>query len=158
RGILLDGASGTISDNHVLGINQGASGCQEGNAIEARNAPFDTTGPDTTVSITGNVVDDYQKTGILVNGSVKATVTGNDVSGLGPVPYIAQNGVQVSRGATATVESNRIADNWYTGSADAISCGLLLFEADGVKQKRNVFVANQQDLCNFGRGGGSTAG
>ena len=80
------------------------------------------------------------------------------VSGLGPVPYIAQNGVQISRGATATVESNRIADNWYTGSADAMSCGLLLFEADGVKQKRNVFVANEQDVCNFGRGGGGTAG
>ena len=158
RGILLDGASGTISGNHVLDINQGASGCQEGNAIEVRNAPFDTTGPDTTVSITGNVVDGYQKTGILVNGSVQATVTGNDVSGLGPVPYIAQNGVQISRGATATVDTNRIADNWYTGSADAISCGLLLFEADGVKQKRNVFVANQQDLCNVGRGGGGGVG
>ena len=74
------------------------------------------------------------------------------------MPYIAQNGVQISRGATATVDGNRIADNWYTGSADAISCGLLLFEADGVKQKRNVFVANEQDLCNFGRGGGGSAG
>ena len=73
------------------------------------------------------------------------------------MPYIAQNGVQVSRGATATVDGNRIADNFYTGSADAISCGLLLFEADGVKQKRNVFVANEQDLCNFGRGGGGSA-
>jgi predicted extracellular nuclease len=154
RGILLDGASGVISGNHVLDLNQGESGCQEGNAIEVRNAPFSTVGPDVTVTIADNVVDDYQKTGILVNGSVQATVTGNQVSGLGPVPYIAQNGVQVSRGAAATVDSNRIADNWYTGSADAISCGLLLFEADGVKQKRNVFVANQQDVCNVGRGGG----
>ena len=154
RGILLDGASGTIEDNHVVDLRQPGSGCQEGNAIEVRNAPFDTTGPDVTVTIADNLVDDYQKTGILVNGSVQATLTGNQVSGLGPVPYVAQNGVQVSRGATATVDSNRIADNWYTGSQDAISCGLLLFEADGVKQKRNVYVANQQDLCNVGRGGG----
>jgi hypothetical protein len=107
-----------------------------------------------TVTIADNVVDDYQKTGILVNGSVNATLTRNQVSGLGPVPYIAQNGVQISRGATATVDGNRMADNWYTGSADAISCGLLIFQADSVKQKRNVYVANQQDLCNVGRGGG----
>jgi predicted extracellular nuclease len=157
RGILLDRASGTISGNNVIAINQGESGCQEGNAIEVRNAPFDTTGPDVSVTITDNVVNDYQKTGILVNGSVQATLTGNDVSGLGPVNYIAQNGVQISRGATATVDGNRIADNWYIGSADAVSCGLLAFQADGLKQKRNVFVANQQDFCNVGRGGGGVS-
>jgi uncharacterized protein len=155
RGILLDFASGSVTGTTVTGIRQAGSGCQEGNAIEVRNGPFDTTGPDKTVTIADNVVDDYQKTGILVNGSVNALVTGNDVSGLGPVPYIAQNGVQIGFGATASVDGNRIADNWYTGTADAVSCGLLLFDADGVKQKRNTFVANQQDVCNFGRGGGS---
>ena len=35
RGILFDGASGSITNNTtVVNINQGASGCQEGNAIE----------------------------------------------------------------------------------------------------------------------------
>src|SRR5579885_3168749 len=37
RGILFDGASGSITGNDISNINQGASGCQEGNAIEVRN-------------------------------------------------------------------------------------------------------------------------
>ena len=34
RGIIFEGASGSITRNTVQNINQGASGCQEGNAIE----------------------------------------------------------------------------------------------------------------------------
>lgn len=44
RGILFDGAAGSITHNTVTNINQGASGCQEGNGIEVRNGPFDNTG------------------------------------------------------------------------------------------------------------------
>ncbi len=155
RGILLDGAAGSIVDNQVLGINQGASGCQEGNGIEVRNAPFDRIGPDKTVTVTGNKVSDYQKTGILANGSVNVTVIGNTVEGVGPVDYIAQNGIQLGFGATGLVDGNSMSDNFYTG-AD-VACGLLLFEADGVKQKRNTFAGNERDVCNFGRGGGGSA-
>jgi predicted extracellular nuclease len=156
RGILLDGASGSILNNHVLGINQGASGCQEGNGIEVRNAPFDTTGLDKTVLVSGNEVRDYQKGGIVANGSVKVTVLNNTVDGVGPVDYIAQNGIQVAFGGTGVVESNTVTDNFYTG-AD-LGCGLLFLDADGVKQKKNTFSGNEKDICNFGRGGGSSPG
>ncbi|MBW2541450.1 MAG: hypothetical protein JRF15_05095, partial [Deltaproteobacteria bacterium] len=44
RGIMFEGASGSIAHSTIVNINQGASGCQEGNAIEVRNAPFDGTG------------------------------------------------------------------------------------------------------------------
>lgn len=147
RGILLDGATGSVVDSRVVELRQDGSGCQEGNAIEARS-----DGDRTSVTLTGNEVSGYQKTGILVNGAVDATVGRNDVHGLGPVGYIAQNGVQVSRGATAVVDGNVIADNFYTGPD--IACGLLVYQADGVKQRRNTFVGNEQDLCNVGRGGG----
>ena len=60
RGIMFDMASGSIVDNTVTDVNQGPSGCQEGNAIEVRNAPFDSTGSDLAVLISGNSV--------LVNG------------------------------------------------------------------------------------------
>jgi nitrous oxidase accessory protein NosD len=156
RGIMLDGASGAITDNRVFDVHQGDSGCQEGNAIEVRNAPFDDTGEsDVQVTVSGNEVSDYQKTGVLVNGSVDATVANNAIDGLGPVPYIAQNGVQIGFGATASVEDNTIADNYYTGNAEADSCGLLIYQADGVKQRRNSFHGNERDLCNYGRGGAS---
>lgn len=93
RGILFEGASGRISNNNVLNINQGASGCQESNAIEVRNAPFDGTHPNTqTVEITMNTITGYQKTGIVDYGAGN-TVTNNKVRGY-VLPY---DGVSVGR-------------------------------------------------------------
>ena len=57
-------------------------------------------------------------------------------------------------GATGVAESNTISDNFYTGPD--LGCGLLFFEADGVKQKKNTFSGNERDVCNFGRGGGGS--
>jgi predicted extracellular nuclease len=155
-GILFEGAGGSIVDNTVNGVNQGASGCQEGVGIEARNAPFTSAGPDVAVAISGNEVTDYQKGGIVANGSVVATIEGNSVTGSGPISYIAQNGIQVAFGGSAAVRSNVIAANFYTPK-DNVACGVLMFDADGVKQGANVFAGNERDVCNVGRGGGSAA-
>jgi hypothetical protein len=157
RGILFDGVGGVITNNHVTDIEQGASGqsgCQEGNAIEARNAPFDKTGTDLKVTISGNVVTDYQKTGIVANGSVAATITGNTVTGDGHISYIAQNGIQIGYAATAIVKNNSSSENWYTPSSD-IACGLLIYQADGVNASSNNLFNNERNLCNFGKGGGT---
>ena len=151
-GIRLDGATGSITNNTVTGLQQGTSGdgCQEGNAIEVRNTTPDTGLPG--VNVTGNTVSSYQKTGVLVKGKVSSVVTDNTITGYGPVDFIAQNGVQVSFGATALVNSNTISNNFYTPkSVDA--CGLLIFQADGVKVGKNSFSGNEKDLCNTARGG-----
>ncbi len=154
RGILFDGASGSITNNMVVNVNQGASGCQEGNGIEVRKAPFDGTHPATaTVIITGNTVTNYQKNGITANGDVKATIQGNVVIGAGPVNFIAQNGVQFGFGGTGTASGNTIENNNYT-VAGTIACGLLFFEATGVRTSKNVFLGNQMNVCNFGQRGG----
>ena len=47
--------------------------------IDVRNAPFDKTGTDRSVLVTGNVVTDYQKTGIIASGSVAVTMKSNTV-------------------------------------------------------------------------------
>lgn len=153
RGILLDGASGSVTFATVTNIAQGPDGCQEGNAIEARNAPFVAGGADTTVVISDNVVSGYQKTGIVINGSVAGQVLRNSISGLGPVDFIAQNGIQIGFGGTAIVRDNTIVGNDYTPES-YVSCGLLLFEADGVKASRNSYSANEYNICNLGKGGG----
>ncbi len=153
RGILFDGASGSITGNTVRSVNQGSSGCQEGNGIEVRNEPFDNTGADLAITISGNVVTNYQKNGITVNGSVAATITNNTVSGAGPVNYIAQNGIQIGFGGTATIKGNSVSGNNYTPTSD-LACGILYFEADGVKASNNTLFANEKDICNFGKGGG----
>jgi nitrous oxidase accessory protein NosD len=69
------------------------------------------------------------------------------------VAYIAQNGIQVSYGATAYVRDNRVTGNDYV-PADWTACGLLLYEASGVKASHNDLAGNQKDLCNYGKGGG----
>ncbi len=155
RGILLDGASGSITNNTVTNVNQGPSGCQEGNAIEVRNLPFDNTGADLAVTIDGNTVNGYIKNGITANGSVAATITNNVVTGSGPVgvPLAAQNGIQIGFGATAIVKGNTVSGNDYTPTS-FVACGILLFEADGVKASSNHLFNNERNMCNFGKGGG----
>ncbi len=159
RGILFKGASGSIRDSVVTGINQGASGCQEGNGIEVRNEPFDGTHPATVqVTISDNEVTGYQKTGIVANGDVLVAVTGNTVVGLGPIPYIAQNGIQLGYGAMGTVRGNEISGNAYTacsnqdaaktGCVPWVSTGLLLYDVDmsGVQASMNTFRDNQRNM------------
>lgn len=159
RGILFDGAGGSITNVTVHGVRQGHSGCQEGNAIEVRN--FDASGnPGSSrvvVTIGGNVVSDYQKNGITANGGVAATITSNTVTGDGPVDYTAQNGIQVGFGATALVQGNTVSGNWYTPDSFT-ACGLLFFDAAGVKQRQNTLLGNEQNVCNVGRGGGRFKG
>jgi hypothetical protein len=96
----------------------------------------------------------YQKNGITVNGAGStARITNTTVTGRGATGVIAQNGIQVSRGAQATVSTSTIRDNSYTPKG-VIACGLLIFEAAGVNDDANVFLNNERDKCTFsGRGG-----
>ena len=98
---------------------------------------------------------DYQKNGITVNGNVNGTVTGNIVTGDGPITYIAQNGIQVGFGATALIRGNTVSGNYYTPT-DTVACGLLFFEATGVKQQANSLFANEVDLATSGAAAGRT--
>jgi hypothetical protein len=151
RGIFLNDASGTISNNNVSGLRQGLSGCQEGNAIDVRNMTGSTK---RLVSIMNNVVSNYQKTGIVTNGLVSATITGNTITGDGPITYTAQNGIQIGFGATAIVKNNSVSGNNYT-PASYVACGVLLYQADGVKASANTLFNNEKDMCNYGKGGGN---
>lgn len=126
RGILFDGASGSITNTHVIDINHvGAGPCgDEGNAIEVRN--FGASAPTCRVKIEGNTATGYQKGGIIVNGNVDATITDNVVDGLAPSPFIARNGIQLGFGATGMIKRNQVSNNEYTGAEDAAASGILL--------------------------------
>jgi hypothetical protein len=151
RGILLNDASGSITNNVVTGVRQGPSGCQEGNSIEARNYPGSVN---RSVTISGNAVSNYMKSGIVVTGLINATVTGNTVTGDGPINFTAQNGIQVGYGATATVKNNSSSGNNYTPK-DYVACGLLIYQASGVKASSNNLFNNEVNQCNYGKGGGN---
>jgi hypothetical protein len=163
RGILFDGAGGTITNNRLFDIRQGpSSGCQEGNAIEVRSftPAGEPTDPRFQVTISDNVVRGYQKTGIVANGGVDAIIGRNIVSGDNGITFIAQNGIQVGFGATALISANAISGNNYLPNP-VFACGIIIFDTDGVdaKPQDNLFPPqgalneNEKDLCVFHRGG-----
>jgi parallel beta-helix repeat protein len=132
-GIRLQNAGGVISGNQVLGINQGQSGCQEGNGIAVDVAD---ELPALDVRITRNTVEGYQKTGIVVSGNADAIIDRNRVVGLGPVDFIGQNGIQLGFGARGSISRNQISENLYTGD-DAAGTGVLLLLAGDLVEVSN---------------------
>lgn len=121
-----EGASAKIRGNHITMIHDFPfSGCQNGNAIQIGRQFEASTG---SAEITNNGIDTYQKTGIVVdNAGSNATISHNLIVGVGSTVTIAQNGVQVSRGATASVQHNEINDNMYSPMT-FVSTGVLLFQ------------------------------
>jgi hypothetical protein len=147
RGILFEGAGGSITRTTVVGINQGASGCQEGNAIEVRKAPFDGTHPaPVTVEIAHNLVEGYQKTGIVTNGDVIASIHHNDIGASATEANLAANGLQVGFGATASVEHNAIAGHQWCGGSDFAATAVLLFDAGAGTAVRQNNVRRNADV------------
>ena len=140
RGILFEGAEGAIWQTTVQGINQGASGCQEGNAIEVRN---DGTGSNpVAVEITQNVVEDYQKTGIICSGDVDCSISHNFVGASATQQNLAANSVQISYGANALLELNHIAGNQWLGASDYAATAVLVLGSDDVVVRRNNIGGN----------------
>lgn len=112
--------------------------------------------------VADNVVYNYQKGGITVNGAgAMVNTLGNLVTGLGPVQFIAQNGIQYGFGSHGTVRGNDISGNFYTGTAgvgpnpggenppgwEYFSAGLLLYQPGVVKHSKNLYADNQRNLA-----------
>ena len=112
------GAAATISGNSIVSIRDNPlSGCQNGFGIRVGCAgfrcPLMTTG---RATIKSNAISDYQKGGILIDDAgSKATISRNVVIGVGPTTEIGQNGIEVTRGATAAVTQNTVSGNEYSG-------------------------------------------
>jgi hypothetical protein len=118
-GIKVDmGGSAKIDANRITLIWDNVSalrGCQDGIAIQVGRSGESTFG---SAEIVHNVIDKYQKNGPTIDGAGStANVHENTIDGGGDNNIIAKNGVQVSRGASAKVEKNKIFNNYYNGTA-----------------------------------------
>ncbi|SHJ15308.1 Por secretion system C-terminal sorting domain-containing protein [Tangfeifania diversioriginum] len=135
RGIFVsDGAYANIHDNNILDIRDNPfSGCQNGIAIQIGRNALSSSG---TAIIHNNIISGYQKGAIVVdNSGSNATITNNTITGTGTTDVTAQNGIQVSRGATATLGGNTISGNSFheEGSQwDWGACGILLYQSGAV--------------------------
>lgn len=142
RGIMFEGASGSIMHNTILSLNQPASGCQEGNGIEVRNAPFDGTHPNTvSVEIGHNLVTNYQKTGILSNGDVSVDIHHNKI-GSTVTPQLAANSIQLGFGAIGTIQHNKVDGNQWCGPSDFLATAILVFETTSANVLKNDIQGN----------------
>lgn len=137
-GILVNGGgSAKIVGNRISNITDDPlSGVQRGIAIYIGG---DGGG---SATIDGNLITRYQKAGIVVSGADStATIDDNVVYGQGPTTVIAQNGVQISDGATAKITDNVIAGNTFTPNTFAAS-GILLDASGKVTIEDNVVSRN----------------
>jgi hypothetical protein len=140
------GGSATITQNHITNIEDTPfNGAQEGIAIDVGRQSDGTTG---TAVISYNTIDNYQKGGILVdNAGSSAEIMYNTIIGAGPTSLIAQNGIQISRGATATVSYNDVSNNEYTPSPQ--STGILVYDDDSTVTITNNTLANNDYDISF---------
>jgi hypothetical protein len=142
--LVIGGASAQISGDAVTNIrdaNPSLFGCQFGVGIMIGREYWPTAadfGTDKvedfagSATITHTTVSGYQKGGIVVDGpKASAIVSDNTVTGVGPTTGIAQNGIQVSRGAAGKVLDNTVRGNQYTGGGAASSAGVLLYGGCG---------------------------
>lgn len=104
-----------------------------------------------TGSVAGNTLTGFKRAGILLDGhGTSAVVSGNAVTGVGPkMAGWAENGIQVSRGATATLKDNTVEDHWWDKN-DFVSSGIIVFGSDGVTAQRNALAGNDAALVVVG--------
>jgi hypothetical protein len=98
--VVVDGASTSL---------EGYKGCQHGVAINVGSIDPTEVGHAVLRAVT---VFGYEKNGPTVSGvSSTMSVTASKVTGEGPSPYIAQNGIQVAFGAEGTIRSTTVSGN-----------------------------------------------
>ncbi|MDQ6872410.1 MAG: right-handed parallel beta-helix repeat-containing protein [Gemmatimonadota bacterium] len=142
--------SAFVLGNHIVDIrDEPFSGCQNGVAVGVGRLADATTG---SAWIVGNFIERYQKNGPTVsNVGSSAVIAYNRVLGIGATTTIAQNGIQVSGGATASVVSNFVARNIYS-PATVVSTGILLFSSGKVFTEHNTVTSNDVGIYMFDAG------
>ncbi len=125
-GIAYWNAGGTIQDCRITGIREAPlSGNQHGVGIYSYN----NTGGPYALNVLATTVDDYQKNAMALSGDgmvvsvANCTTVGSGDLGLG-LP--AQNGIQVSYGASGSVSSTSISNMRYT-PATWVASGVLVY-------------------------------
>ncbi len=164
-GIVYQDASGTIAGTSVNNVELPISifGCQSGDAIYVQSDSVHSG--TSSVNIQNNTVVAYDKNGITCNEQgTTCNIINNTVTGAGPTPLTAQNGVQIGFGATGSIINNNVQDNSYdsttpgnenTGNyvtADAQSTGILIFASPSIEISDNHVSLNDLGVAIAGDG------
>jgi hypothetical protein len=144
-GIVNNGGKVDVAKSTIRDIGESPlNGAQHGIGISYVQDTLGSSG-----DIADNKVFDYQKGGIVVRGlGNKAQIKGNEVTGAGPVGFIAQNGIQVSDGAKANVHDNTVTGNSYTGAGGVSSGGILIFGGCGLAIVKDITIDKNELVGN----------
>lgn len=135
-----------LADNALLG-------CQTGVAVVVGSST--TTG---TVRLENSTISGYQKGGIAAyNAGSNVILLNTTVTGIGATPAIAQNGVQISDGATASIMSSTISGNVCDNPAcgpnpllNYASVGLLVDFGGTVTVSNSTITGNDHGVWAYG--------
>lgn len=156
-GVFYRNASGSVLNVTARNLQDPTcAGCQYGVGIWAQSgtaAPFagGANGAPSKLTVQDSSVHDYQKNGIVgtETGTV-LTVQRNSVTGIGPTPDIAQNGIQIAFDAKGSIEGNVVANHAWTPCVDVDNCAYasanILVLANGVKVSGNTAVKGQLNV------------
>ena len=162
--LVIGGASAQITGDAVTNIrdaNSALYGCQYGVGIMIGREYWPTATFSTdlvedfagSATITHTTVSGYQKGGIVIDGpKASAVVSDSTVAGAGPYSalgtIIAQNGIQVSRGASAQILGNTVSGNQYSGGGAASSAGVVIYGGCGDPLVKDVSVTGNTLINN----------
>jgi hypothetical protein len=143
-GVRVDGGGkALVTDDHITAIRaEPLAGCQPGHGVivgRVGDSPGDAV-------IINTVIDDYQKGGVLVDlADSHAFLRNVTITGT-PTAIIAQNGVQVARGALAEIRNSTISNNRYTGpDTTTDASGVLVF---GVPSAGRAYMRDDTTMAN----------
>ncbi len=121
-------ADGTVSNCDIVNIIDAAgTGSSRVVSLMATHG----VGGSCSIDFSANTITSFQKGGIVVMGpSATGIVDENVVTG-GGTTIVAQNGIQIGYGATATVSRNQVSMVAYPGT-DWAGTGILMFESGDV--------------------------
>jgi hypothetical protein len=166
-GVYYHDASGSLSNVAVSNIELPVTlfGCQDGLGVYVTTDAGSTT--PSHVAMTGLSVTAYDKNGITCDdlGTV-CSVTSSQVTGVGPTPLIAQNGIQIYAASAATIAGNTVTANSYTdpsytgpGAYYTVSTGILLIDDGSLQVTGNTVTGNDGNIYALeDTGGAATPG
>jgi parallel beta-helix repeat protein len=133
---VVTGGSATVDSNDIVHIrDEPLSGDQNGWAIGATGG---------SVTATSNLIEDFQKDGIMLTGASSVDmITDNTIVGAGPTSKIAQNGITISGGASATVSENDVSKIFYSPNT-ATATGIIASKSPGDVVIENNTVSDAQ--------------
>lgn len=158
---VLGDAKLTMSRSTVghVGGDPTQDGCQGGVGIEVGLATSGTTADTGTAKLSNDTVTSYQKNGITVDGAgSNATISNTTVTGAGLAAVLAQNGIQISDGATATISGSAVSGDECGDAAagcganpvtNTQSAGILAFDSGALSVTGTTVSASDMGVYNI---------